>query len=41
MSIQRNMRRLTERAQQKGQEAPIPNYHIAHKKLRKHGTGVQ
>jgi hypothetical protein len=35
------MRRLNKKAQEKGKELPIPNYHIAHKKDRKYGTGVK
>ena len=41
MSINRNMRRLNKKAQEKGKELPIPNYHIAHKKARRYGTGVK
>lgn len=40
MSMARNMRRLTKKAEAKNQDVPIPNYHIAHKKLRKYGVDV-
>lgn len=40
MSMSRNMRRLSKKAQEKGQEVPIANYHLANKKLRRYGVGV-